>query len=103
MPDIAADHRFRIALTGDFYHADGSPRYRDFGLSVLEAQRGVEYRAFAEHRPDIDPEQIGDAQAVIVLTPRVTARSVSNSQNLLAIGRFGVGYDGVDVPACTAA
>lgn len=40
---------------------------------------------------------------MIVLTPRVTAASLAKSENLLAIGRFGVGFDTVDVPACTAA
>ena len=34
---------------------------------------------------------------------QVTAASLSRSENLLAIGRFGVGYDSVNVPACTAA
>jgi phosphoglycerate dehydrogenase-like enzyme len=40
---------------------------------------------------------------VIVLTPSVTAKSLSESGDLLAIGRFGVGYDAVDVKACTEA
>ena len=40
---------------------------------------------------------------MIVLTPAVTAHSVSCAERLLAIGRFGVGYDGVDVEACTQA
>ena len=40
---------------------------------------------------------------VIVLTPRVTAQSLSAAQDLLAVGRFGVGYDSVDVSACTLA
>jgi phosphoglycerate dehydrogenase-like enzyme len=94
---------FRVALTGDFHRPDGQPLYRDFGLSVLDAQPGISHSAFREHLPEIDPAQIGDAQGVIVLAPRVTARSVSKSENLLAIGRFGVGYDSVDVEACTAA
>jgi len=33
----------------------------------------------------------------------VTKETVAAADNLLAIGRFGVGYDSVDVPACTAA
>ena len=33
----------------------------------------------------------------------VTVQSLSKADNLLAIGRFGVGYDSVDVDACTAA
>jgi phosphoglycerate dehydrogenase-like enzyme len=33
----------------------------------------------------------------------VTRETVSRSENLLAVGRFGVGYDRVDVQACTEA
>lgn len=99
----ASERTFRVALTGDFHHPDGTPLYRDFGLSVLDEQPGICHRPFAENLREIDPSQIGDAQAVIVLGPRVTPHSVSHSENLLAIGRFGVGYDSVDVPACTAA
>jgi phosphoglycerate dehydrogenase-like enzyme len=94
---------FRVALTADFYGADGKPCYRDMGLGVFEGHPAIRCKPFREHLPEIDPEQIDDAQAVIVLTPRVSARSVSRSENLLAIARFGVGYDAVDVPACTAA
>src|SRR5205814_8854317 len=38
-----------------------------------------------------------------LLSPRVTAHSLSASSELLAVGRFGVGFDAVDVAACTAA
>jgi phosphoglycerate dehydrogenase-like enzyme len=98
-----AERVFRVALTGDFHRPDGTPLYREFGLGVLDGQPGIRRTAFAENLREIAPEQIGDAQAVIVLGPRVTAKSISRSDNLLAIGRFGVGYDSVDVPACTAA
>ncbi len=99
----AQAHVFRVALTGDFFRRDGSPLYNDIGTRVLDEQPGIEYAAFAEHRREIDPDQIGGAQAVVVLSPRVTTHSLSQSENLLAICRFGVGYDSVDVPACTAA
>ncbi len=99
----ASQRVFRVALTGDFHKPDGDPLYRDFGMSVLEAQPGMPCTPFKENLREIDPAQIGDAQAVIVLGPRVTAHSLSQGANLLAIGRFGVGYDSVDVPACTAA
>jgi phosphoglycerate dehydrogenase-like enzyme len=94
---------FQVALTGDFHKPDGTLLYQDIGLDVLDAQAGIRYRPFAEHLAEIEPAQIGDAQGVIVLSPRVTARSLSHSENLLAIARFGVGFDSVDVPACTAA
>src|SRR5436190_10617500 len=93
--------RFQIALTGDFYGPDRVPRFRDLGLGVFEGHGHIAVKPFAEHRPTIGADQIGDAQGVIVLTPAVTAESLSNSRELLAVGRFGVGYDAVDVPACT--
>jgi phosphoglycerate dehydrogenase-like enzyme len=95
--------RFRVALTADFYTSDGTPKFRDLGLGVFTGHDHIEVRTFAEHRPQIGPDQVGDAQGVIVLTPAVTAQTVSNSANLLAFGRFGVGYDSVDVDACTRA
>ncbi|HBI42988.1 MAG TPA: dehydrogenase [Planctomycetales bacterium] len=94
---------FRIAFTADFYSADGSPKYRDMGLSVFAPHPHIRQSRFEEHRPEIGADQIGDAQGVVVLTPSVTAATVANARDLLAIGRFGVGYDAVNVAACTDA
>jgi phosphoglycerate dehydrogenase-like enzyme len=95
--------KFRVALTGDFYVSAGSPKYKDIGLSVLAGHPHIEQRVFKEHRKQIGPDQVADANGVIVLTPAVTGETVSNASNLLVIARFGVGYDAVDVKACTAA
>ncbi len=96
-------NRFRVALTGDFFAPDGSTKYPDIGLSVFDGHDQIEWTSFPEHRTPIGADQVGDAQGIIVLTPAVTAESVSKAGNLLAIGRFGVGYDAVDVGACTCA
>ena len=93
---------FRVALTGDFFEPDGRPKYRDVGLDAF-AGSAVEVRPFATHRSEIVPEQLAGAHGVIVLTPRVTAASLAGNPDLLAVGRFGVGYDSVDVGACTDA
>jgi phosphoglycerate dehydrogenase-like enzyme/2-keto-3-deoxy-L-rhamnonate aldolase RhmA len=93
---------FRVALTADFHDADGRPHYRDTGLDLL-AGTPVEVRPVAEHRSEVGADQLVGANGLIVLTPRVTAASLANSEELLAIGRFGVGYDSVDVAACTKA
>jgi phosphoglycerate dehydrogenase-like enzyme len=98
-----ATKTFRIAFTGDFYAADGSPKYHDMGLSVFAPHARILHNSFKEHRPEIGADQIGDAQGVVVLTPAVTAATVANARDLLAIGRFGVGYDAVNVAACTDA
>jgi phosphoglycerate dehydrogenase-like enzyme len=94
---------FRVALTGDFYNASGETPFKDMGLSVLDGDAHMEYFPFREHRPEIGADQIGDANAVIVLASAVTRESLANAANLLAIGRFGVGYEKVDVAACTEA
>jgi phosphoglycerate dehydrogenase-like enzyme len=94
---------FRAAFTGDFYAADGSPKYRDMGMSIFALHPHIRQSSFKENRPEIGADQIGDAQGVVVLTPSVTAATVANARDLLAIGRFGVGYDAVNVAACTDA
>ena len=95
--------RFRVALTGDFFTPDGSTKYPDIGLSVFQGHDHLEWFRFREHRATLGADQVGDASGVVVLTPAVTAESVAQSRDLLAVGRFGVGYDAVDVKACTRA
>jgi phosphoglycerate dehydrogenase-like enzyme len=95
--------KFRVALTADFYDAAGALRYRDIGLDLLRQSAAHELSCFDTHRSSIEPQQLAGANGLIVLSPRVTAQSLSVSDDLLAIGRFGVGFDSVDVTACTAA
>jgi phosphoglycerate dehydrogenase-like enzyme len=92
---------FRVTLTADFYDAQGKPRFADLGFSVFEGQPHIQVSQFAAHQPEISADQIANSQGTIVLTPRVTESTLANSENFLAIGRFGVGYDSVDVAACT--
>src|SRR4051794_25587028 len=94
---------FQVALTGDFYDASGRAKYEDLGLGAFEGQPQIEVKSFAEHRKEIGADQVGGVNGVIVLPPAVTRASVSDARDLLAIGRFGVGYDAVDVAACTEA
>jgi phosphoglycerate dehydrogenase-like enzyme len=93
---------FCVALTADFYDELGELRFDDAGLSVLEEHTYIRAAKFDEHLPEIAAAQLEGFHGVIVLTPRVTAESLAASDDLLAVGRFGVGYDGVDVDACTA-
>ncbi len=94
---------FTVAFTGDFYDSSGNPKYADLGLTVFNDHRNIKTHAFKEHRKQITPDQLEGVNGVIVLTPAVTRETVSQSKDLLAIGRFGVGYDAVDVNACTEA
>lgn len=94
---------FRVVFTGDFHDDKGKPNYREFGLATFQNQPRIEYRIAADFSAELTPDQVGDANGVVVLTPRVTARSLNGRTDLLAIARFGVGYDSVDLAACTDA
>ena len=98
-----SSRRFRVALTGDFFSPDGLTKYPDIGLSVFDGQNHLEWSKFKEHRNTISADQIRGVNGVIVLTPAVTADSVSHAGDLIAVGRFGVGFDAVDIAACTEA
>ncbi len=95
--------KFRVALTADFYDAAGVLRYRDIGLDLLQQSTAHEVACFDVHHSPIGPQQLAGANGVIVLSPRVTTHSLAACDELLAVGRFGVGFDSVDVAACTAA
>ena len=92
---------FRIALTADFYDDAGESKFDDLGLAVFEGHDHIQLTQFGEHRQEITSSQLADCSGVIVLTPRLTAESLAGCNDLLAVGRFGVGYDSVDVNACT--
>lgn len=93
---------FRVGLSGDFLRADGSPVFPDFDLTPLITESGVEL-VYLAVGPVIRSEQIADIDVLILLTPRFDSSSINSNGRLAAVARFGVGYDSVDVSACTAA
>ena len=95
-------HSFRVALSGDFKKPDGSPVFPDFDVSPLFQTRGVEI-VYLEPGPAIRAEQVADIDVLILLMPKFDASSIHPNGRLAAVARFGVGYDSVDVPACSAA
>lgn len=98
---MAAD-TFRVALSGDFKRPDGSPTFPDFDLTPLLTAPRVE-TAFLDGAGPITAAQMADFDALILLTPRFDRDSVHPNGRLAVVARFGVGYDTVDVDACTAA
>ncbi|MBL8906156.1 MAG: dehydrogenase, partial [Rhizobiales bacterium] len=94
--------KFRVALSGDFKKADGSPTYPDFDLGPLKSAPGIEM-SFIDSTSPIKGEQLEDFDALILLAHRFGRESVPKSGRLAVIARFGVGYDTVDVDACTDA
>ncbi len=93
--------KFRVALSGDFRKDDGSPVFPDFDLAPLRSAPSVEME-FLESASPLRPGQLEDFDALILLAHRFASTSVPKSGRLAVVARFGVGYDTVDVPACTA-
>ena len=94
--------KFRVGLSADFRNADGSPTFRDFDLAPLGADPRVEV-VFLESEGAISSRQLEDIDALILLAHRFDRGSVPTSGRLGVVARFGVGYDTVDVQACTDA
>jgi len=94
--------KFRVGLSGDFRNADGSLTFRDFDLAPLIDDPGVEM-LFLEPENVLSARQLENIDALILLAHRFGRNSVPSSGRLGVIARFGVGYDTVDVPACTDA
>lgn len=92
---------FRVGVTRDFLKPDGSLGFGDIGLSLLDEAPSVEWEFLPASNAELVPTEIRDYDALLVLAPRVTAASLEGCERLAVIARFGVGYDNVDVAACT--
>jgi phosphoglycerate dehydrogenase-like enzyme len=93
---------FRVGITGDF-----KTRFQGVLEPVLheyfDPLPHVQYEFLSEYHPEVKPEQLRQYDGVITLKPRFTGASFAGVDRLAVIARWGVGYDMIDVPACTDA
>ncbi len=92
---------FRVAIDSDFRKADGSPAYPAFDLAPLSENADV-------HMEYVDlggsaPPSVAENFDALILLGRRFSRSSAVAGRLQLVARFGVGYDTVDVAACTEA
>ncbi|HWB98550.1 MAG TPA: NAD(P)-dependent oxidoreductase [Bryobacteraceae bacterium] len=92
---------FRIGLSADFLDEERKLVFPDIGLSLLDGVPGLSYEFLTEYHGEYLPGQLRDLDVLISLKPRVTSASLAGVERLCAIGRCGVGYDNVDLAACT--
>src|SRR5436190_23022121 len=93
--------RFRVGITRDFLKPDGTIGFGDIGLSLLDSDPGIEWEFLKKNVSEITSRQANAYDALLVLGPRVSAASLEDVQRLALVARFGVGYDNVDVDACS--
>lgn len=92
---------FRVGITRDFLKPDGTLGFGDIGLDLLDHSQRIERKFLPEPYAEIPPDVADTYDALLVLAPRVTAKTLDGCRRLSLIARFGVGYDNVDVEACT--
>src|SRR5438445_6368139 len=92
---------FRLGITHDFLKPDGTLGFGDIGLDLLAENSRIQHEFLPDHGSDLPAAVASQFDALLVLAPRVTAATLAGGQRLTLVARFGVGYDNVDVPACT--
>jgi D-3-phosphoglycerate dehydrogenase len=93
---------FRVGVTRDFLKTDGTPGFGDIGLDLF-TRTGISWEYLPSSDVEILPEHARAYDGLLVLAPRVSARTLEGTDRLKVVARFGVGYDNVDVAACTRA
>lgn len=93
---------FRVGVTRDFIRPNGELGFGGAGVRLLEQTAGIEVAFLPEHGGELQPRDIAGFDALGVLGPRVTAATLVGNERVALVARFGVGYDNIDVPACTA-
>ena len=92
--------KFRVGFESGFTRADGSPTYPVVDLSPLQADPKIEL-VHLKNSGVVSAAEVADLDALLLLGARFDAQSAHPSQRLALVARFGVGYDNVDVEACT--
>jgi D-3-phosphoglycerate dehydrogenase len=88
---------FRVGVTRDVIRPDGTTVY---DLSALDTP-GVQLDELPEHTRQLGPEHLAGFDAVLLFSPRVNEATLTGEERPLLLARIGVGYDNVDVAACT--
>ncbi|MGQ0677352.1 MAG: NAD(P)-dependent oxidoreductase [Rhodospirillales bacterium] len=96
---------FRLGFTHDCLRPDGEPAFDPAALEPLKrAAPGVAFEFIDAATPAVTPDQARRYDAIVTMRPRTEAASLARAdRRLRLVARFGVGFDNVDVDACTRA
>lgn len=92
---------FRVAIDSDFRKADFTPAYPVFDLTPLSENPSVEIE-YVDLGP-VTPSSVAERFDALILLGRRFSRDSAVDGRMRLVARFGVGYDTVDVEACTRA
>lgn len=94
--------KFRVGVSASIRRSDGQLLIPEVDLTPLTSDARVEVTSL----PDVGQspllaKDIADLDAVILMLEKVGEHSFTDNQKLLLVARYGVGFDTVDVEACT--
>ncbi|WP_416974878.1 NAD(P)-dependent oxidoreductase [Streptomyces sp. 4F14] len=99
-PQPAAS-RVTVGVSHDFLDGDGRNVWGDIRLSELDTA-GIDWHYLPRDTDELLAADIDGLDAVLFAAPSVTARTFAGAgRPPLLLARFGVGYDAVDLDACT--
>jgi phosphoglycerate dehydrogenase-like enzyme len=93
--------QFTVGLSSDFVKPDGAAAFPSFDLVPLLDDPRVALRPVPVIGGRIRAQEMEGLDALILLAAKFDAQSFPLDGRLALIARFGVGYDSVDVQACT--
>src|SRR5215510_16130759 len=98
----AASGEFKVGITRDTLRADGSSIFDRSALQIFDAAK-LQWEFLPDNVKELTAAHGSTYDALCVLNPKVPEAVVAGSDRRVKIvARMGVGYDSVDVKACTA-
>ncbi len=93
--------KFRVGVSPEVQTADGGTVFGKDAMKILD-DPSVEWEFLADRVSELTQQHAARYDAFCLMTAKVTRETLSGpDRRLKLVARFGVGYDSVDVPACT--
>ncbi len=99
-----ADRKFHIGISAKLFNTDGTAAIREFDIAPLVNNPQI----VVSRLPDVDTgdllhDSVKELDAAILFLERISSKTFAANTRLSVLARYGVGYDTLDIPACTAA
>ena len=100
------DHKFRIAISGDYLSFHSEEELMRLGFDELLPHRDLfswQFLPKASQEEEVDPRHLEGFDALMLSGQYIRPRTLSPevTRQLTTIARLGTGYDRIDLAACT--
>lgn len=93
--------KFRVGVSQEVVTADGGTIFGEDAMKILD-DPAIDWEILADRVPALTQKHAATFDAFCLMTAKVTRETLSGpDRRLKLVARFGVGYDSVDVAACT--